>query len=142
MRAFAATLGPTSRAFSAAAPNGVFYARVVALSSCGESAASNEVMFGVGSALLPPGAPGTPSATVTAGAVSIQWTQPTEGGAVTGYQLEAGSGAGLSNLGTVAVSSNAVSFAGVPAGTYYLRVRGTNAAGQGPSSDEVVIVVP
>lgn len=142
VRSFAATVGPTTHAFSATAPTGVFYARIVALSPCGESAVSNEAMISVGNALTPPGAPGMPSATVTAGTVTMQWTPPADGGAVAGYLLEAGSGPGLTNLGTLAVSGSVISFSNVPPATYYVRIRGINAAGQGPSSDEVVIVVP
>jgi predicted phage tail protein len=141
-RSFAATVGPDSQTFNASAPGGVFYIRVVTLSACGESAASNEVIIGVGDALMPPGAPGTPAATIGPGAVTVQWTAPTVGGSVTGYLLEAGSGPGLNDLGNIALSSTIVNFANVPPGTYYVRVRAVNGAGAGPPSDEVVIVVP
>jgi hypothetical protein len=51
--------------------------------------------------------------------------------------------AALSNLALVCLG-NVLSFsaAKVPPGTYYVRVRAFNAAGQGPPSNECTIVVP
>ena len=53
-----------------------------------------------------------------------------------GYVLEAGTGAGLANLGTLAVGATpSLVIPGVPAGTYVLRVRAITSAGSGaPSS--------
>lgn len=141
-RLFSANVAPGVLSFSANAPVGVFYARVVALSACGESAPSNEVVIGVGDVLMPPGMPGLPVATVAGGTVQLQWTSPAVGGSATGYVLEAGAGPGLSDLGEAPVGGTMASFANVPPGTYYVRVRAINAAGIGPASAEVVIVVP
>jgi hypothetical protein len=61
---------------------------------------------------------------------------------VTGYVIEAGSAPGLSNLAVQPVASvTTVSFSGVPAGTYYVRIRAVNALGRSVASDELVIVV-
>jgi hypothetical protein len=50
----------------------------------------------------------------------------------------------LSNLAVVetAIATTAVGFTGVPAGRYYVRIRGVNVQGAGPISNEVRIDVP
>jgi predicted phage tail protein len=62
---------------------------------------------------------------------------------VGGYLIEAGSQSGSANLAAVPVG-NVLSFstAGVPPGTYFVRVRAFNAGGQGPPSNEATVVVP
>src|SRR5262245_53288039 len=89
-----------------------------------------------GAAATAPAAPGTPTATVTGGSVSLAWSAPTSGDPVVTYVLEAGSSAGASNLANFPTNSTATTFAttAVAAGTYYVRVRAQNAAGLGPAS--------
>jgi hypothetical protein len=72
--------------------------------------------------------------------VSLVW-QGAEG-AVDGDVIEAGCQPTLSDLVVIRVG-NVVSFsaAAVPSGTYYVRVRAFNAAGQGPPSNEVAVFV-
>ena len=78
---------------------------------------------------------------VAGSTVSFFWQAAS--GSVGGYVLEAGSVSGSANLAAVPVGNVlALSVPGVPPGTYYVRVRAANAAGQGPPSNEVVVVVP
>ncbi len=139
---FAQMVSADMTTFSAAAPPGVFYARVVAVGECGESSSSNEVTIGVGGVLLPPGAPRALSATFAGSGVHLAWAGPATGGLVTSYLLEVGVGPGMSDLGELSLGGSSASFANVPPGTYYLRLRARNAAGAGPASAEVVLVVP
>jgi len=128
--------------FSAPAPRGVFVVRVRALSACGASAATNEVLIGVGGAELPPGAPEDFAAVVNGSAVTFSWMAPVTGGAAGAYILEAGSGPGLSDIVRVPVNGTALTAPNVPAGTYFVRVRAVNNAGTGEASAEVQVVVP
>ena len=74
--------------------------------------------------------------------VTLSWSAPV--GPVTGYVVEAGTGAGLANLGTLQLgAATSIVLPGVPAGTYAVRLRAITSAGSGaPSADVVVVVVP
>jgi hypothetical protein len=92
------------------------------------------------------GAPGPPSGLTTSASgsnVTLGWIAPTTGGAPTGYLIEAGSSTGLANLASFPTGTTATSFAtgGVPAGTYIVRVKATNAAGTSAPSNESTLVV-
>jgi hypothetical protein len=104
-----------------------------------------------------PGAPTNLTAAVSAGrTVTLNWGAspaltgaPAEAAvslpsAATSYFVEAGSASGLSNLAAFSTGSTATSFSagGVPAGTYYVRVKGQNNAGRGPASNQVTVIVP
>ncbi len=128
--------------FSAPAPRGVFVVRVRAVSACGASAASNDVVLGVGDAELPPGAPEDFTAVVNGSAVTFSWAAPVTGGVAGGYILEAGSGPGLSDIARVPVNGTTLTAPHVPAGTYFVRVRGLNNTGLGDASEELQVVVP
>jgi hypothetical protein len=62
---------------------------------------------------------------------------------VSGYVLEAGSQSGAADLAVMPLG-NVLTFsaAGVPQGTYFVRVRAFNVGGQGPPSNETTVVVP
>ncbi|MEZ5293172.1 MAG: fibronectin type III domain-containing protein [Vicinamibacterales bacterium] len=92
--------------------------------------------------LLVPGPPLNLSASASSGTVTISWAPPSSGGDADSYVLEAGSAPGLANLAVVPVTATSFSAAGVPHGSFYLRVRGVNATGTGPASAEVHLVVP
>lgn len=103
---------------------------------------SNPVVLGVGGALLPPGEPLDFTAEVTGSNVAFSWAPPVTGGAAAGYLLEAGSGPRLADIARSPLGGTAASAAGVPAGTYFVRVRSVNAAGAGAASAELQVVVP
>lgn len=122
------------------APDGVFFARLRALTAAGLSAPSNEIQFATGQA-APPLAPLALLATVRDTAVSLQWTENPQGPIITGYQLRAGSGPGLTDVGLAPLPASARSFSAVaPAGTYYVRLVATNAAGESVASNEAILV--
>jgi hypothetical protein len=137
--------------FSTPAPAGTYFVRVRASNACGTSGDSGEAFFTVGAPVPLPVAPQQPAVTVAGSTVSLLWRaqEPLE---AQSFVLEAGRSPGLADLVTlriprVTVNTNGTIYAtfaaaGVPSGTYYLRVRAVNAAGAGPPSPEAVAVVP
>ena len=133
-------LGPQT-SVSGTVPGGTFFARVTASNACGTSGPSGEVFFTIGAPDPLPAAPTNLAASVSGSTVSLTWTAPA--GAVTSYVLEAGTAAGLANLGTLSIGATpSLVIPGVPAGTYVLRVRAVTSAGSGAPSADVVVVVP
>jgi hypothetical protein len=124
-------------------PPGTYYIRVKAANACGIGPASSEVFAVVGSATAFPDSPENLTATVSGSNVSFSWSPPSSGGAPTGYVLEAGSGWGLADIARLTLGPVTTFATGpiVPPGTYYVRVRAVNAAGIGPLSNGVVVVV-
>lgn len=121
---------------------GTYFARVRAVNSYGTSVASPEVSVSVATPNPRPGAPTGLTASFAGRTISIGWTAPTTGEPVTSYLLEVGSAPGLANILVVPMGAG-LSFAapGVPDGTYWLRVRGTNAAGSGQPSQDLGVVM-
>ena len=122
-----------------AAPDGTFFIRVLATVN-GGSVTSNEIRVDI----APPALPSPPEnlmAAIAGGVITFAWQAPS-GSAVTGYVLEAGSGLGLSNLAILPLG-DVTTFVTppVPNGSYYVRLRGQNASGTGPPSNEVRVVV-
>jgi hypothetical protein len=72
----------------------------------------------------------------------LTWSPPSSGNA-TSYVLEAGTGAGLTNIISFDTGSTATTLTvtSVPNGTYFVRVRARNADGNGAPSNEVTIVI-
>jgi Fibronectin type III domain len=88
-----------------------------------------------------PGPPSGLAATVTGTTVVLNWVAPS-GATLIGYRIEAGSAATLSNLASIVVGVTPTFTAtAVPAGTYFVRVRAIAADGEGPPSNEIVVVV-
>jgi hypothetical protein len=139
---FAMVVPAPATSVAVPAPSGAFDVRVRAVGSCGESTPSNSVALTVGGAALPPGPPEMLAAVVTGNRVALTWAAPSTGGPAARYLLDVGSGPGLSDLGTLPVSEAALTAAGVPAGTYFVRVRAVSAIGIGPASAEIQVVVP
>jgi len=124
------------------AAGGTYFARVRAVNTHGTSVASQEVSVSVATPNPRPGAPTGLTASFAGRTISIAWTAPTTGDPVTSYTLEVGSAKGLSNLLVVPMGAG-TSFAapGVPDGVFWLRVRGSNAAGNGPPSQDLGVVM-
>ena len=120
---------------------GTFYVRIRASAGGIDSVPSNEAVFTVGaSCVTGPTAPGTLSSTVAGSTVQLSWG-PAAG--VSTYLIEVGSTAGASNLATFDLGTTTTSYqaVGVGGGTYFVRVRGRNACGLGPPSNDTVVVV-
>ncbi len=127
-------------AHSLTAPSGVFFVRFRAQTAAGFSLPSNEVQVATGEA-APPLAPQALLATVQGTQVSLRWTENPQGPVIAGYQLQAGTAAGLANLGVLPLPATARTFSvNAAPGTYFLRVVAVNAAGPGAASNEAVVV--
>jgi hypothetical protein len=125
-------------------PDGFYFLRVRAVNEAGAGPPSEEILLTVGNVPAPPGPPANLIASVSGSTVALAWTAPSGGTLPSGYIIEAGSSPGASNLAIYPTGSTglAISFSGVPPGTYHVRVRGANAQGAGLASNEVVVVVP
>jgi hypothetical protein len=90
-----------------------------------------------------PAPPGGLTATSAGSTVSLSWSAPAGGGAPTGYVIEAGSAPGLADLANFPTGSVNSTFTagGVPNGTFYVRVRATNASGTSAPSNEATLIV-
>jgi hypothetical protein len=130
--------GSSATTFTFEAPSGVFFARLRALTGSLRSAASNEIQLVV-NAPLPPSAPAALLSLVSGSALSLSWTNTFQGGAATALQLNVtGSQTATMPLSVV----DAVSFNGVPGGTYTVTLMASNAAGVSPPSNPVTLTVP
>src|SRR5206468_9034142 len=124
------TLSTATTFTATSVPAATYFVRVKARNGAGTSAASNEsvVVVGGSTCATAPGSPTGLTSSVTGSSVTISWTAPASGCAPTGYVVEAGSAAGLSNLANFNTGSAATTFSasGVGAGTYFVRVRAAN----------------
>lgn len=95
-----------------------------------------------GLAGVPP-PPTRPRARVQGSAVTIDWGVPSLGARPTGYVIEAGTSPGLSNLANGPTGSNATTIAGagLPPGTYYFRMRSSNAFGASAATEDQAFVI-
>ena len=113
------------------------HVRVRAHNGFGASAPSNEIS----SAVQCTDAPGAPSlsGSVDGQTVTLSWSAPAGGCAVTSYVMEAGSSPGASDLLQQDTGTTATSFSvsNVAAGTYYVRVRARNGNGDSGPSNEI-----
>jgi hypothetical protein len=81
------------------------------------------------------------TAVVAGSSVTLSWLPPAGGSAVTGYELEVGSSAGAANLLRSMVAASPLPVAGVPTGTYYVRVRSLGPGGRSAPTADVVVAV-
>lgn len=127
--------------FTAAVPAGAYWVRVRSVNAWGTSLPSPEVRVVVDGGTALPAAPGALTADVQGGQVSLAWSPPTDGGLPGDYVIEAGFA--TTSLAPVARTARpGFVAAGVPPGTYFVRVRAVNAAGAGPAGTIVAVVVP
>jgi peptidase C25-like protein len=148
-RDFVQATGALATSFTASnVGNGTYFVRVRAANGAGMGAASNEVIVAVGGSGSTPtaGTPGAPRGfvtQVTGSTVVFAWGAPLDGGTPQSYWIDAGSSTGLSDLASFSTGSVATAFVvpGVPAGTYYVRVRAANASGTSAPSNEAVVFV-
>jgi hypothetical protein len=87
----------------------------------------------------PPGPPRGVAAVVTGNDLSLSWTNV---GAASHFVLDVGLAPGRTDLSVYLGPDSHTSFAGVPSGTYDLRLRGGNEFGGGRPSQEIRLVVP
>ena len=128
-------------------PLGTYYVRIRSFVGAQGSGASNEVTVLVCGAATCGTLPGAPRNFVRrnfGSDVLLTWEAPAVGGAPTSYVLEVGSSQGASNLGVFDLGSTSLTLfvPNVPPGTYWTRMRAVNAAGIGPPSNELIVVVP
>ena len=131
----------TGTTYQGVGPAGTYFTRLRAANACGVSAPSTEVAVTLGCTSTSVVASGL-AVTKTNGVATFTWLPPL--GAVA-YHMQVGSAPGLANLADVAIGAATtapVSLAGVPAGTYYVRVRAISACGVGAPSNEVAVSVP
>jgi hypothetical protein len=137
---FLLPLPAASTTASLPAPPGIYYVRLRANYAGGGSAVSNELRIVVNPAAVPD-APVNVRAVVAGSEVVFSWEPLMTPGV--DVLLEAGTAPGQSNLvpGHALGTRSPVVVSGVPAGTYYARLRARNANGGGPPSNEVAIAV-
>lgn len=125
-------------------PKGVYFLRVRAYNAAGLGEPSTEKLLVIDGASGPPGPPTLFKSTVTGATVKFDWGLPLQGNAPLRYRLEVGSAPGLKDLLTVETLSPVFTrtFAGVPPGRYYVRLRGANSWGLGAATSDLVVVVP
>ncbi|MEP7118317.1 MAG: hypothetical protein ABI880_12090 [Acidobacteriota bacterium] len=131
-------VAPTSFAVPGV-PAGTYYVRLVAQNAGGSSGSSNEVSLIVAGPAAP-AAPALNPATVSGHTVNLSWT-PGGGGAPTSYVMTAFTSGGTV-LATVPLTGTAASFAGVPSGSYAVRLVAVNGVGPSPVSNTITLVVP
>jgi bacillolysin len=130
--------GSTFPGFTVVAPSGSFHVRVHTLSGASRSAPSNEIVIHV-NVPVPPSAPSNLLGMVNGDTIALAWKNTFAGGPPANLVLDV--------TGSIATSiplgpSEGFQFAPVPAGTYTLSVRATNAAGSSPPSDSVTLTFP
>ena len=125
-----------------AAPRGNC-ATAAATLSADDRAGIVSIYSGIASGPFPPNTPTNFTATAALSTVSLAWTPADAGGAAQRYLLDAGTAPGVYNLGSVTYpgSTTSIAVAGVPVGTYYLRLRAQNAIGTSAPSPERSVTV-
>jgi hypothetical protein len=124
---------PASTTFAVAnVAAGTYHVRVRGVNGSLAGAASNEVVVsplpGLGHC-TPVDPPGTVQFTLTGRRVDFTWDEPARGAAPTGYVLEAGSAPGLANLAVLPLGLSRAFSVVAPPGTFYIRLRASNACG-------------
>jgi hypothetical protein len=117
-------------------PPGTYYIRVRSMNAGGLSRSSNEVVVTL---VARPKAPSNLSATVhDQHIVDLTWQAATR---ASSYRIEVGDAPGARNVRRINSVATSLTISDLPTGVYYIRVRGRNAAGLGPPSNEVVVKI-
>jgi hypothetical protein len=140
----AATLGAfpvglTSQAAVPNVPNGIYFVRLYARNTAGRSPASNEVRVDVPGGCAAPDMAAVTS-TVSGTTVTIAWT-PTAG--ASSFRLTASATPGGPPLAVqnYPLTQTSATFAGVPVGTYYVKVAALASCGSQSVSPEATVIV-
>jgi len=135
--------GSTQTSFTAnGVGDGVYYVRVKAIIGAAAGTPSNEVVvaIGAGPCSTTPAAPVGLTASVSGRFVALNWAAA---GTITSIMLEAGFSPGSANAAVIVLDAGARAFStNAPPGTYFVRVRATNACGTSAPSNEVMVAVP
>jgi len=132
---------PTNSAYpiyTFVAPTGSFHVRMHAIAGSDRSAASNEIRLHV-NVPVAPSAPASLVGLVNGSTVSLAWRNTFEGGTPSSLLLDV-TGAAVTTIPLGATDH--FSFAGVPAGSYTLRLRAANAAGSSSQSSALTLAFP
>lgn len=137
-------LPPTARTFTANAPPGTYYVRVVAVNAAGAGVASNEAVL-----VAQPGTctiPAVPTGVVASaqpGRLTLQWNAPASGAIPTTYFVQAGTTSGATDRFAAGLPGTLTSASGiVPRGPYFIRMFATNACGASGPSIETSTTIP
>jgi hypothetical protein len=132
--------GTAATAFLGAAPDGVYYVRVHARSASGLSPPSNEVVATLARYACngPPRAVDRLSASVADSVVTLDWSVAI---AANTYVIQAGTAPLRSNVIERRLGNLTRLVVTAPAGIYHVRIRGENACGMGPASQDVMVQV-
>jgi Fibronectin type III domain len=122
-------------------PTGVYYVRVRALNGGVAGAPSNEITVAVSGGCPAPPLPPQLIVRSAGLAVTLNWSS-SGGCAPTSYVVLAGSAPGLANIAQVNLGGQTGLAATAPAGTYFVRVIGTNAFGSAISEEMTLRVAP
>jgi hypothetical protein len=130
--------GSTATFFTFLAPSGSFFIRMHSVLGGDESGPSNEVSLHV-SVPVPPSAPANLLGMANGSFLALAWKNTFEGGPPSNLILDvSGSFTGSFTMGAV----ETFTFPAVPAGTYTLAVRASNAGGTSAPSNPVTLTLP
>jgi titin len=133
------TTGVTSSFTISELPARTYYARVRAANDDGYSEPTEDVVVsGVGGTGAPRRLAGISN---RHNQVRLNWDAPEDQTGLVGYQIEAGSGPGRSDLGIGHTIARSFATGSVPTGTYFVRVRSIRTSGLGSASNELVLHV-
>jgi hypothetical protein len=141
-------LSTEERSATTVLPQGTYVARVVAQSDNGAGDATDVQFTVAGGGCVTPRFRTTLRSVIAGRRIGLFWSplEPdlaTEDDRLTpvSYQLEAGTAPGASDIGVLPMARAAQFLTDAPAGTYFVRVRPTNACGGGGVSNEAKLVV-
>ncbi|MGE3887093.1 MAG: carboxypeptidase regulatory-like domain-containing protein [Vicinamibacterales bacterium] len=122
---------------------GRYYVRVRARNSFGVGPPSEELEVNVAAygPSAPLALPGRPFAWMSARRLTLTWAGPATGDEPTGYLVEAGTAAGLANIGSALVAGRFLTFDPVPDGVYFLRVRAARGSDLSAPSADIMLNV-